>query len=105
MRRLAAAGLVPVARHHAHGLHSPYWWLRALVGPANDTHSAVAAYHRLLVWDIERGPRTTRAADRLLSPVIGKSLVVYVRKPVPGPATRPAVTGPTAPVAQAGEAA
>ena len=105
LRRLTAAGLVPVYRHHAHGLHSPYWWLRALVGPANDTHSAVAAYHRLLVWDIERGPRTTRVADRLLSPVIGKSLVVYVTKPDPVPAPRPAASGPKATVAQAGEAA
>jgi SAM-dependent methyltransferase len=91
VRRLAAAGLVPVARHHAHGLHAPYWWLRAFVGPTNDTHSAVAAYHRLLVWDIERGPRATRLADRVLSPVIGKSLVVYVRKPG---ADEPATSGP-----------
>ena len=41
----------------------------------------MAAYHRLLVWDIVKGPRTTRMADRLLSPLIGKSLVVYLRKP------------------------
>ncbi len=80
--RLSAAGLVAEGRHHAHGLHSPYWWLRCLVGPSNDTHPAVAAYHRLLVWDIVKGPRVTRVADRALSPVIGKSLVVYLRKDV-----------------------
>jgi SAM-dependent methyltransferase len=80
-RRLEGAGLVPVASHHAHGLHAPYWWLRCLVGPSNDTHPAVAAYHRLLVWDIMKAPRLTRLADRLLNPLIGKSLVVYVRKP------------------------
>ena len=33
-RRLRATGLVPTGIHHAHGLHSPYWWLRCLVGPA-----------------------------------------------------------------------
>jgi len=80
-RRLSAVGLVPVGRHHAHGLHSPYWWLRCLVGTTNDSNPAVAAYHRLLVWDIVKGPRITRMADRVLSPAIGKSLVVYVRKP------------------------
>jgi SAM-dependent methyltransferase len=80
--RLSSTGLEPTGAHHAHGLHAPYWWLRCLVGPTNDTHRAVAAYHRLLVWDIVKGPRTTRTADRVLSPLIGKSLVVYLTKPV-----------------------
>ena len=39
--RLQGAGLRPVGSHHAHGLHSPYWWLRCLVGPTNDGHPAV----------------------------------------------------------------
>jgi SAM-dependent methyltransferase len=80
-RRLRAAGLVAGECHHAHGLHAPYWWLRCLVGPANDTNPLVAAYHRLLVWDIERGPWLTRTAERLLAPLVGKSLVVYARRP------------------------
>jgi SAM-dependent methyltransferase len=80
-RRLSAAGLVPTGSHHAHGLHAPYWWLRCLVGPTNDANPAVAGYHRLLVWDIVKRPRVTRVADRLLSPLIGKSLVVYLCKP------------------------
>jgi SAM-dependent methyltransferase len=80
-RRLASAGMVPNGHHHAHGLHSPYWWLRCLVGPSNDDHVAVAAYHKVLVWDIVRAPLVTRAADRVLSPLIGKSLVLYLTKP------------------------
>ncbi len=79
--RLQATGLRAVGRHHAHGLHAPYWWLRCLVGPTNDSHPAVAAFHRLLVWDIEKAPRVTRYADRVLNPLIGKSLVVYLHKP------------------------
>jgi SAM-dependent methyltransferase len=78
-RRLSSTGLVPVDSHHAHALHSPYWWLRCLVGPTNDTHPAVAAYHRMLVWDIEKAPMVTRTAERMLSPLIGKSLVVYLK--------------------------
>jgi SAM-dependent methyltransferase len=83
--RLRGTGLVAVASHHAHGLHAPYWWLRCLVGPANDTHPAVSSYHRLLVWDIEKAPKVTRYADRLLNPLMGKSLVVYLQKPLAVP--------------------
>ena len=80
-RRLGACGLEPAGAHHAHGLHSFYWWLRCLVGPSNDTHPAVAAYHRLLVWDIVKRPLATRIAERVLAPLVGKSLVLYVRRP------------------------
>ncbi|MGH8988025.1 MAG: class I SAM-dependent methyltransferase [Acidimicrobiales bacterium] len=81
LRRLVSCGMVPVEHHYAHGLHSPYWWLRCLVGPANNAHPAVAAYHRLLVWEIVKQPRATRLAARVLDPLIGKSLVVYFNKP------------------------
>ena len=67
-RRLSSAGLEPTGFHHAHGLHSPYWWLRCLVGPSNDTHPAVEAYHKVLVWDIVKAPFVTRTADRVLEP-------------------------------------
>jgi SAM-dependent methyltransferase len=80
-RRLGAAGLEPTGHHFAHGLHSPYWWLRCLVGPSNDSHPAVEAYHKVLVWDIVKAPFVTRTADKVLSPVIGKSLVLYLTKP------------------------
>lgn len=79
--RLRRSGLRPVGSHHAHALHSPYWWLRCWVGPRRDDHLLVRGYHRLLVWDIVRAPRLTRIADRLLNPVLGKSLVVYLEKP------------------------
>jgi len=79
--RMRGAGLRPGGAHHAHALHSPYWWLRCAVGPAREDHPAVAAYRRLLEWDIVAAPAVTRVADRLLNPVLGKSLVVYARKP------------------------
>jgi SAM-dependent methyltransferase len=83
--RLQGTGLRAVGRHHAHGLHAPYWWLRCLVGPTNDTNRAVAAYHRFLVWDIEKAPWLTRTLERILSPLIGKSLVLYFEKPAAVP--------------------
>jgi SAM-dependent methyltransferase len=79
--KLAAAGLAVGARHHAHALHSPYWWLKCAVGVHDDSHPLASTYHKLLVWDIMHAPRTTRTADRLLNPLIGKSLVLYATKP------------------------
>ena len=35
----------------------------------------------MLVKDIVEAPRATRLADRALSPLIGKSVVVYLRRP------------------------
>ncbi len=81
--RLTAAGLEPVDGHHAHGLHAPYWWLKCAVGVDDSDNPLVRAYHRLLVWDMMKAPALTRVAERLLNPVIGKSLVVYLRKPEP----------------------
>ena len=79
--RLASTGMVVTGHHYAHGLHSPYWWLKCLVGTTNDEHRLVKLYHRLLVWDIMKKPRATRYAERVLSPLMGKSLVLYLRKP------------------------
>jgi SAM-dependent methyltransferase len=80
--KLARAGLTVTGSHHAHGLHSPYWWLKCAVGVHDDGHRAVRAYHRLLVWDIMRRPALTRRLDAALNPLIGKSLVIYAEKPV-----------------------
>jgi SAM-dependent methyltransferase len=78
--KLRAAGLSILGSHHAHALHSPYWWLRCAVGPARDDHPLVARYRQFLEWDIVRQPRPVRLAERLLNPVLGKSFVVYARK-------------------------
>jgi hypothetical protein len=66
--------------HHAHGLHSAYWWLKCAVGVGNDRHPAVRGYHQILVWDIMRAPAATRLAEKALNPVVGKSLVMYAVK-------------------------
>ena len=87
-RKLSEAGLQPGRWHRAHALHTPYWWLRCLVGPDREVgeNRAVRGYNRFLEWDIVKGPRLTRTADRLLNPLLGKSLVVYADKPARTPA-------------------
>jgi len=42
----------------------------------------VRLYHRLLVWDIMAHTPVTRVPEAILNPVLGKSAVVYLRKPV-----------------------
>jgi len=75
------AGLKPTHTHHAHGLHSPFWWLKCAVGVEHSDHPAVAAYHKMLVWDLTRRPILTRAAEAVLNPVVGKSVAMYFIKP------------------------
>ena len=81
LAKAESAGLVHEGTGYAHGLHSAYWWIKCAVGVHDDDHPLVAAYHRLLVWDIMKRPRTTRWAEKVLDPVIGKSLILYLRKP------------------------
>lgn len=81
LRRLRSADLQVRGTHHAHALHSPYWWLRCLFGTDNEQARLPRLYHRMLVYDIMHRPWWTQLADRLLNPVVGKSLVVYLSKP------------------------
>ena len=39
------------------------------------------AYHKVLVWDMMSAPKVTRLSERALNPVLGKSVVLYFRKP------------------------
>lgn len=79
--KLASIGFMPAESHRAHALHSPYWWLKCAVGLENETNPAVKAYLKLLTWDIVKAPKLTRTMDRVLNPVLGKSLIVYADKP------------------------
>jgi SAM-dependent methyltransferase len=74
---LERAGTRLLGYHHAHSIHTPFWWLKCLVGPTRTDSAVVNLYHRLLVWDIMQKPWITRFMDRLLNPVLGKSLVIY----------------------------
>jgi SAM-dependent methyltransferase len=78
--KLRSAGLAITASHHAHALHSPYWWLKCAVGVRRDDNRLVNAYKRLLEWEIIKQPRGMKVVDRAASPVLGKSYIVYARK-------------------------
>ena len=82
---LSQAGFELSGTHRAHALHSPYWWLKCAVGPTNNDNPLVKKYLKLLEWDIIEAPKLTRTADRLLNPVLGKSIVHYGAKPADAP--------------------
>ena len=80
-QKLEAAGCWLRGSHHAHALHSPYWWLKCATGVDDvEPHWAVRRYHDLLAWQITEQPRWLNTIDRFLNPVLGKSLVVYVQR-------------------------
>jgi SAM-dependent methyltransferase len=78
--RLEEAGLLMRGSHHAHGLHSPYWWLKCAVGVDNDGSPLVRRYHDLLAYQITHQPAWLNRVERVLNPVMGKSLVVYTER-------------------------
>jgi SAM-dependent methyltransferase len=79
---IEANGMTFTHRHHAHALHSPFWWLKCAVGVEREQHPLVRSYHRMLVWDMMQAPAVTRLGERALNPLIGKSVALYFQKPL-----------------------
>ncbi len=79
---IETSGFVHYKRHHAHSLHVPYWWLKCFFWREEGKNEAspVETYHKFLVWDLMTGPRFTYWLDRLLNPIMGKSVVMYFVK-------------------------
>ncbi len=81
VERIESMGVRHWYTHWAHGLHSPYWWLKCLLGFKRDDLWPVRLYHRFLVWDLMERPVITRKIERMLDPLLGKSVVLYFSKP------------------------
>ena len=77
---LKSAGTYCRGIRYKHALHAPYWWLRCFVGHKNETSPPVKLYKRFLEWDIVHHPPLTRTLDKLLNPLLAKSIVYYMRK-------------------------
>jgi ubiquinone/menaquinone biosynthesis C-methylase UbiE len=78
--QIEALGFRFYQRHWAHALHAPFWWLKCLFWNSQDSNWLVRQYHRFLVWDLLDRPAFTRNLERLLNPIMGKSVVMYFRK-------------------------
>ncbi len=76
------AGFICYDSHRAHSLHVPYWWLKCMFWREDDQPQAkvVDWYHQLLIWDLMKRPLITTWLDKLLNPILGKSVVMYFVK-------------------------
>lgn len=80
IKDIESLGVKLFALHHAHSIHAPFWWLKCLMGPGRTDSKIVNLYHKLLVWDLMKKPKLTSFIDKLLNPILGKSLVLYFKK-------------------------
>jgi ubiquinone/menaquinone biosynthesis C-methylase UbiE len=79
-KMLASHGIKCWKTNYKHALHAPYWWLKCLVGLKNEENTAVKYYKRFLEWDIMQKPFLTKILEGLLNPVLGKSVIFYLKK-------------------------
>lgn len=106
-RHIESRGFQCTDRYGVHGLHTPFWWLKALSGHLDRPPTTVEAdqtpdwwpscltgksqypnpvvgfFHQFLVWHIMKQPRLTRWVESLLNPWLGKSLVMHFEKTDP----------------------
>ena len=73
-------GMSYFRKHWAHGLHSPYWWLKCWHWEKRDTWFPIRMYHKFLVWDLMKRPLLTRILEKFFDPLMGKSVVLYFSK-------------------------
>lgn len=85
-------GMIHFRHHWAHALHVPYWWLKCIFWRENEDDSPwiVQTYHRFLIWDLMKKPLITQFLERILDPILGKSVVMYFVKGLQSNASTPA---------------
>ena len=79
-KMLANQGVKCWKINYKHALHAPYWWLKCLVGLKNEKNVFIRYYKKFLEWDIMSKPRSVRVMESILNPLIGKSIVFYLKK-------------------------
>jgi ubiquinone/menaquinone biosynthesis C-methylase UbiE len=79
-REIENTGLRFIRRHWAHSLHSIYWWLQCAFWQTKNSNFLVQQWHRLVVWDMMEQPMLTHTIEKILDPLIGKSVVMYFYK-------------------------
>lgn len=67
-------------KYWAHALHTPFWWLKCLWWDSQDSSRTIKFYHRLLVWDLMHKPWITQTLEKMLNPLLGKSVVMHFIK-------------------------
>lgn len=81
LREIQALDFNFTHRYWAHALHSPFWWLKCLWWNQQENSHLIKLYHRLLVWDLMEKPWLTQTLEKMLNPLLGKSVVMHFRNP------------------------
>jgi ubiquinone/menaquinone biosynthesis C-methylase UbiE len=76
---MGARGWSQIRQHGAHALHAPYWWLRC-ASSVGKQGWLERQFKRLLEHQLMHHTPLIDRLDRLLSPVLGKSVVTYYRR-------------------------
>lgn len=63
-----------------HSIHSAYWWLRCLFWETQDSNVLIKAYKKILEIHILKKPFVIDQIDKILNPVLGKSIALYFTK-------------------------
>lgn len=79
-KMLASQGIKCWKINYKHALHVPYWWLKCVVGLKNEENLFIRYYKKFLEWDIMCKPQMVRFIEELLNPIMGKSIVFYLKK-------------------------
>lgn len=79
-KNIQKQGFAYYSGHWAHALHVPFWWLKCLLWNKQETSKLIAVYHKFLVWDLMKKPWLTQALEKILNPLMGKSVVMYFQK-------------------------
>lgn len=66
--------------HYEHGFHSAYWWLKSTEWNREKPSYPLKQYQRFLDWELFNGGKATRQLEKIVNPLIGKSLVLYFEK-------------------------
>ena len=63
-----------------HSIHSAYWWLRCLFWKTQDSNILIKLYKKVLERHILKKPLLIDQIDKILNPVLGKSIALYFIK-------------------------
>jgi ubiquinone/menaquinone biosynthesis C-methylase UbiE len=80
IERLESNGFKYLSHHYAHGLHSPYWWLKCYVGVNRQDSRLVNSYKKFLEYEIIKNPQYLNYVRKVADPLMGKSIVFYAEK-------------------------
>lgn len=75
-----SVGLRYCSFSYTHALHTPYWWLKCVIGVNKSGNRIVDLYEKLLIKQMSDREGLLNRLDRSLGRLFGKSMVVYAKK-------------------------